>query len=101
MTIDPYAYVISANVHRRHLTAEQKREIIAAVLKAQPSKSNRTIAKQTKVDHKTVGAVREKLEAGGEIPHVMTCTRIPAARNQQAKKPPAKKSPRRRGLHRR
>ena len=38
---DPYAYVLSANVHRRHLTAEQKRELIAKVLKAQPEKSNR------------------------------------------------------------
>ena len=67
--VDPYHYVLSANIHRRHLTAEQKRELIAAVLKAQPAKSNRTIAKQTKADHKTVGAVRERLEAGGEIPH--------------------------------
>ena len=41
-------------MHRRHLTAEQKREMIAKVLKAQPEKSNRTIAKQTKVDDKTV-----------------------------------------------
>ena len=67
--LDPYEYVLSANIHRRHLTTEQKREIIAKVLKAQPEKSNRMIAKQIKVDHKTVGAVREKLEAGGEIPH--------------------------------
>jgi hypothetical protein len=66
---DPYAYVISTNVHRRHLTPEQKRDVIAKLLKTQPEKSNRTIAKQTKTDHKTVGAMREKLEAGGEIPH--------------------------------
>ena len=43
---DPYEYVLSANLHRRHLTAEQKREIIAKLLKAQPEKSNRTIASQ-------------------------------------------------------
>jgi hypothetical protein len=27
--VDPIAYVISANLRRRHLTAEQKREVIA------------------------------------------------------------------------
>ena len=69
---DPFAYVLSVNVHRRHLTAEQKREIVAKVLKAQPEKSNRTIAKQTKVDDKTVGSVRRELEGRAEIPHVST-----------------------------
>src|SRR5262245_9759394 len=32
--VDPYAYVISADIHRRHLTAEQKRVLIAKLLKA-------------------------------------------------------------------
>ena len=71
---DPYAYVLSANIHRRHLTPEQKRDLIAAVLKAQPDKSNRTIAKQTKTDHKTVGKQRDKLEATGEIPQLSKTT---------------------------
>jgi hypothetical protein len=68
--VDPYAYVISANLHRRHLTAEQKREIVAKVLKAQPGKSNRTVAKQTKADHKTVASVRAEKQATGEIPQL-------------------------------
>lgn len=67
--VDPYAYVMSANMHRRHLTAEQKREVIAAVLKARPSTSDRAVAKAAKVDHKTVGAVRSTMESNGEIPH--------------------------------
>src|SRR4051812_47871616 len=28
---DPIAYVVSANIHRRHLTAAQKRELIATL----------------------------------------------------------------------
>ena len=67
-------YVISANIHRRHLSPEQRREIIAALLKAEPTKSDRTIAGTANVDHKTVGAVREQLEGRGEIPHVETTT---------------------------
>jgi hypothetical protein len=65
--IDPYAFVISANIHRRHLTAEQRRDLIAAVLKADPTKSDRQIAETVRADHKTVGAVRAQQEATGEI----------------------------------
>jgi hypothetical protein len=35
---------MSANIHRRHLTIEQKRELIGKLLKAQPKQSNRQIA---------------------------------------------------------
>ena len=69
-SVDPYAFVLSANVHRRHLTAEQRRDLIAKVLKADPAKSNRQIAKQVKADDKTVANVRHDLEARAEIPHV-------------------------------
>jgi len=55
---DPHALALSLNVHRRHLNAEQKRELIAKVLKATPGVSNVTIAKQTKTSDKTVAAVR-------------------------------------------
>jgi hypothetical protein len=34
VTGDPYGYVLSANIYRRHLTSEQKRTIIAALLKS-------------------------------------------------------------------
>ena len=67
---DPYEIVLSLNVHRRHLTAEQRRELIAKVLKAKPEASNRLIAKQVKADDKTVASVRSVLESTAEIPQL-------------------------------
>ncbi len=92
LTADPYEFVLSANVHRRHLTGEQKRELIAKVLKAQPGSSNRKIAALTKVDDKTVGAVREKLEARAEIPHVEK-RQDSKGRQQPARKPEPPQAP--------
>jgi ParB-like chromosome segregation protein Spo0J len=66
-TAEALAFIISKNIHRRHLTADQKRDLIAKLLKATPEKSDRQIAKTVKADHKTVGAVRKAKEATGEI----------------------------------
>jgi hypothetical protein len=68
--VDPYAYVLSANLYRRHLTNEQKQKVIEGRLKANPNLSNRIIAKQVKADDKTVGKVRKKLESTAEIPRL-------------------------------
>jgi hypothetical protein len=83
--VDPYAYVISANIHRRHLTAEQKRELIGKVLRADPSKSDREIGRIVKADNKTVASVRAEREAREEIPHVENRTDS-KGRQQRAKK---------------
>jgi ParB/RepB/Spo0J family partition protein len=61
------AYVISANIHRRHLTPEQKRDLIATLIKADPSKSNRQIAETVKGSHHTVEDVRADLESTGQV----------------------------------
>jgi hypothetical protein len=89
--LDPAAYVISANLHRRHLTAEQKREVIAKLLKAQPEKSDRQIGKQIGAHHTTVGTVRKAKEARGEISHVGTHT------DTKGRAQPAKKSTKKAG----
>jgi hypothetical protein len=68
--ISPYDYVISVNIHRRHLSVAEKRELVAKLLKAAPAKSNRAIAEAVKVDHKTVAAVRTEKVATGEIPQL-------------------------------
>jgi ParB-like chromosome segregation protein Spo0J len=62
-------FVISANIHRRHLTPAQKRDLIQMLILIDPSKSNRQIAEEAKVSHHTVGDVRTELEAGGQIAH--------------------------------
>jgi hypothetical protein len=71
---DPYDHVIALNLHRRHLTADQKRDLIAKVLKAKPEASNNQIAKQTKTSDKTVAKVRGKLESTSEIPKLEKTT---------------------------
>jgi hypothetical protein len=71
---DPYGFVVSANIHRRHLTAEKKRELIAELIKADPTKSNRQIADQVKVSHPHVGKVRAELEKSGDVETVTTST---------------------------
>lgn len=71
---DPYAYVASANLHRRHLTAEQKRDLIAKLLAAQPAKSDRAIAATVKASPTTVSTVRRQLERIGTVSKLDTRT---------------------------
>jgi DNA-binding Lrp family transcriptional regulator len=86
--LDPYAYVVSANIHRRHLTTEQKLDLIAKLRKASPEKSNRQIAEMVKASPTTVGKVTAKLEAEGDVSTVDTRTdtkgrQQPARRGEQ------------------
>ncbi len=62
------ALILSANVHRRHLTTDQRRDLIADSIKAEPQKSDRAHARLLKVDHKTVGKVRSEMVSNGKIP---------------------------------
>jgi ParB-like chromosome segregation protein Spo0J len=82
---DPAAYVISANIHRRHLTAEQKRELIAKLLKAAPEKSDRQIAKIVKVSPTTVGTKRAKMEKAGDV------SKLDTRRDAKGRKQPARR----------
>lgn len=63
-------HVRALNLNRRHLSREQRRELIGAELIDDPNRSNRQIAEALNVDHKTVGSVREGLESIGEIPQL-------------------------------
>lgn len=63
-------HVLALNLDRRHLTREQKRELVATLLVATPETSNRQIAEQAKVDDHTVADVRRNLQATAEIPQL-------------------------------
>jgi hypothetical protein len=84
-TSDPYAFVLSANMHRRHLTAEDKRKVIADLIKLAPEKSDRAIAETIKASPTTVGKVRAKLESSGDLSNLDTRT------DKKGRKQPAKK----------
>ena len=69
--VDPYAYAASLNAHRRHLTPQEqrdaelrKRERIAELLKADPIKSDRSIAETVGASPTTVGKVRANVQGG-------------------------------------
>jgi hypothetical protein len=84
---DPFAYVVSANVRRRHLSAEDKRDLIIALLKANPERSDRSIAKIADSNRTTAGQIRRDLEQKGDVSIIDT--RIDSAgRQQPARKPP-------------
>jgi len=84
---DPAAYVVSANIHRRHLTAEQKRELVEKLLKATPEKSDRQIAKIAKVSPTTVGTKRAKMEKTGDV------SKLDTRQDSKDRKQPANKKP--------
>ena len=83
----PAAYVISANIHRRHLTAEQKRELILKC--ADWSKSDRAIAAEMKTNKNTVGRLRKKVEQKATVPTGTVEKRV--GKDGKARKQPAKK----------
>jgi hypothetical protein len=92
-TVDPVDYVVGANLHRRHLTPDQKREIIAKLIKATPEKSDREIGRMTKADHHKVAKIRKEKESTGEISPVDK--RVGA--DGKTRKQPAKKSTKKAG----
>jgi ParB-like chromosome segregation protein Spo0J len=79
------AFVLSQNIFRRHLKAKEKRKAIAALLKADPNKSDRQIAEMVKASPTVVGKVRAEKEATGDVSTVDTRT------DTKGRKQPAKK----------
>ena len=59
---DPEEFVLAANVQRRHLNTEQKRDLVVRRLRARPHESDRKIALLIGVSNKTVSTYRKELE---------------------------------------
>jgi len=84
-SIDVAERVISLNLHRRHLDPRQKREAIAKLIKDDPTKSNRQIAKMVDASHPHVAKVCSELEEAGDVETVTTSIDT-AGRRQPLKK---------------
>jgi hypothetical protein len=82
---DAHAYVISANIHRRHLTAAQKIDLVEKLIKANPEMSSRRAAKLAGVSPTTATKSRQKLEQSGDVSTVDTSI------DTKGRKQPAKK----------
>jgi hypothetical protein len=85
---DPVEFITSANVHRRHLMPGEKRDVIAALLKENPERSNLQTAKIAGADDKTVASVRRDLKSRSEIPNVAAVVDT-KGRRQATSKPKA------------
>jgi hypothetical protein len=87
---DVKAFIISANIHRRH-DSKRKRAFIAALLKANPARSDRDVAKEAGSNHHTVKRGRAKEERRGTVSHVEKRTDSKGRKQPAAKpKPPSK-----------
>ena len=80
---EAYMAAVSLNIHRRHLTAEQKRDLIGKLIKATPEKSNRQIAEMVKASHPPSAQVREELVKKGDV------AKLPTSRGARHQRPQA------------
>jgi len=59
---DAKAYVDAANIHRRHLSKEQRDKLVKTKIAEHPNASNRQIARMCGVSHTHVNNVRREME---------------------------------------
>lgn len=81
------AHAIAVNAHRRHLTQQQKRDLLAASIKAEPEASDREHARLVGTSKNTAASVRTELESTGQIDQ-LTDRRGADGRVRPASQPP-------------
>ena len=64
---EKWTHARKLNMARRHLTREQRREMIQEQIKDTPELSDRQIAKILGVSHSTVGIIRRELIESGQV----------------------------------
>jgi hypothetical protein len=90
--VDPFAYVLSVNLRRRHLKPKDKRELAGKLLEMFPNKSDRQIAELAGLSHPMIKEVRNELVGCGKIFHVSHRLDATGKRRQPATKQPPKES---------
>jgi hypothetical protein len=78
--------IFELNCNRRHLTLEQRKQVAAEMLKADPARSSNSVGKATNLSHHTVEGVRSRLADMGLIPFT-TARRGDDGRTQAKKRP--------------
>jgi hypothetical protein len=79
------AFVISKNIHRRHLSPQRRRFLIAELIKTQPEKSDRAIAEQVDASPSTGHRVRRSTASADAVEKRV-------GKDGKARKQPAKKA---------
>jgi len=67
---DIVKFIASMNMHRRHLSTKQKKDIALELLKADPTMSDLAVAKTARLSDKTVTKIRTNAVRRSEIPNV-------------------------------
>src|SRR5499427_8850419 len=82
---DPFGFVRSLNLSRRHLTLAQKKEVAKHIFEREPGRSDRSVGEELGLSHTTVAKVREEVDAepNGQNGHKDSSAATPVASNSQ------------------
>jgi len=73
---------LTLNLSRRHLSREQRRDLIAAEITARPGDSDRALARRFSCSHRTVAAVRQQQQVDNLSTPAVTEADVTAARER-------------------